>query len=164
MGKVTFTSFVKENVDKVIPCTLALSMLTLYGFAITDMDCRKNVMTELTQKSYVSQKGSSYCVDDLFYVQKDNKTYYCVETKVDEEFKISYHLIPNIFGKHVYGRKKEIYEYTSVDTGEVICVSNDDCGAVVEELEDILLEDVVDGGVELEDIDQSYLVMKIGSK
>jgi len=73
-------------------------------------------------------------------------------------------LISNVSGKHFYGKKETVYEYTSVDTGEVVCVSNDDCGAIIEELEDILLEDVVDGEVELENVDQSYLVMKIGGK
>ena len=164
MGKIKFTSFITENVDKIIPCALVLSMLTVTGYAVVDTNHRKNVLSEISQKSYVSQSGSNHSVNDLFYVKKEGKTYYCIEEKVDEEYEFSHHFIPSVSGRHFYGRMNDVYEYTSVDNGEVVCLSNDGCGAVVEELESVLLEDVLGGEVTTENLDQSYLVMKIGSK
>lgn len=164
MKKVRFTSFIKENIDKVIPSVLVLSMVSLGAYVIADTNYRSNVLDEVSQKSYVSQNEKSYSVDDLFFIEKDNKFYYCEQTKLDGDVSYHYSIIPNVLGSHLRRKNSSVYQYTNVDTGEIVCTSNDGCGAIISELEDILLDDVVTDEVELENIDQKYLVKKIDGK
>ena len=106
---------------------------------------------------YVSE-GEQFLLNELYIVEKDDNKYLCSRTKVDRkgtEF-LEQQIIKENLGILVPQSARDVYEYHDIKTKEVICLSEDD-DVIISELTLYFAEDVNNGNLEKEEINQEYI-------